>query len=222
MPSPSCWRDCRVEERKAGVKVRVSECVECREFPCADVRHECYVVPELEVRPGHVSIVLISEAAPREPGDYYYAEGKPLFEETTVQAFNDAGAEVSSIQEILELGVYLTTAVKCAKTGYGIKAATIKECSLLLEKELALFPNVQAYLLMGDVAIKAANYIAKRAGEERVIPAGSTYKIRGQRYVFRGGRAFPSYLQAGPSFGIEKSKRRMIAEDIAAALSLVG
>jgi uracil-DNA glycosylase len=169
-----------------------------------------------------VSIILISEAAPQEPGDYYYAAGQPLFQETTVQAFNDAGAEVSTMQDILELGVYLTTAVKCGKTGYGIKAATIKECSLLLEEELALFPNVQAYLLMGDVAIKAVNYIAKRAGEQRVIPAGSTYKIRGQPYVFRGKPAFPSYLQAGPSFGIEKSKRRMIAEDIAAALSLVG
>jgi hypothetical protein len=32
---------------------------------------------------------------------------------------------------------------------------------------------------------------------------------------------FPSYLQAGPSFFIEKSKRRMIAEDIANALRLV-
>ena len=52
-------------------------------------------------------------------------------------------------------------------------------------------------------------------------PAGSTYKIRGQEYFFRGKRAFPSYLQAGPSFFIEKSKRRMIAEDIAAALRLV-
>jgi hypothetical protein len=31
---------------------------------------------------------------------------------------------------------------------------------------------------------------------------------------------FPSYLQAGPSFYIEKTKRRMIAEDIAAALTL--
>jgi len=76
-------------------------------------------------------------------------------------------------------------------------------------------------MLMGDVAIKAVNYIAKRAGEGRVIPAGSTYKIRGQEYFFREKRAFPSYLQAGPSFFIEKSKRRMIAEDIAAALSLV-
>jgi len=77
------------------------------------------------------------------------------------------------------------------------------------------------FMLMGDVAIKAVNYIAKRAGEGRVIPAGSTYKIRGQEYAFRGKRAFPSYLQAGPSFFIEKSKRRMIAEDIATALRLL-
>jgi len=74
---------------------------------------------------------------------------------------------------------------------------------------------------MGDVAIKSINYIASRAGEDRVIPAGSTYKIRGQEYYFRGRRAFPSYLQAGPSFFIEKSKRRMIAEDISQAMRLL-
>jgi uracil-DNA glycosylase len=201
--------------------MRVSECVGCKEFPCLDVKHERYVVPDVEVRPEDVSIVMISEAAPENPGDYYYAMGDPLFQQTTVLAFNDAGADVASIQDVLDLGVYLTTAVKCGKTGYGIKAATIKACSFILEEELALFPQVQVFLLMGDVAIKAINYIAKRAGEGRVIPAGSTYKIRGQAYTFRGRRAFPSYLQAGPSFFIEKSKRRMIAEDIAAALSLV-
>jgi uracil-DNA glycosylase len=76
-------------------------------------------------------------------------------------------------------------------------------------------------LLMGDVAIKAINTIAERTREGRVIPAGSTYKIRGREYFFQGKRAFPSYLQAGPSFFIEKSKRKMIAEDIASALSLV-
>jgi uracil-DNA glycosylase len=166
-------------------------------------------------------MVMISEAAPVNPGDYYYAKGDSLFEQTTVQAFKDAGENVSSIQDILDQGVYLTTAVKCGKTGYGIKANTIKECSLILEKELALFPDVEVFMLMGDVAIKAINYIAKRAGEERVIPAGSTYKIRGKEYFFQGRRAFPSYLQAGPSFFIEKSKRRMIAEDIAAAMRLL-
>jgi hypothetical protein len=75
---------------------------------------------------------------------------------------------------------------------------------------------------MGDVAIQAVNAIARRAGQPRVIPAGSTYKIRDQAYYFQGRRAFPSYLQAGPSFFIEKSKRKMIAEDIAAALEFRG
>ena len=57
------------------------------------------------------------------------------------------------------MGVYRTTAVKCGKTGYGLKAATIRTCSLILEKELDQFPNVRAYLLMGDLAIKAVNRI---------------------------------------------------------------
>jgi uracil-DNA glycosylase len=201
--------------------MQVSKCVECKDFPCTDVKHECYTVPDIDVQADNVSIVLISEAAPPDPADYYYAGGDALFEQTTVQAFNDAGAGVSSIQDILDPGVYLTTAVKCGKTGYTIKAGPIKECSLLLEQELALFPNVRAYLLMGDVAIRAVNYIAKRAGEGRAIPAGSTYKIRGAEYFFRGVRAFPSYTQAGPAFFVEKSKRRMIAEDIAAALSIL-
>lgn len=201
--------------------MRVCEHIRCHEFPCADVRHEGYLVPCVELVSEKVTIVLVSEAAPPNQSDYYYAGGEPLFEQTTVQAFNDAGAEVADIRDILELGVYLTTAVKCAKTGYGITSATIQECSRLLEAELALFPNVRALLLMGDVAIKAVNAISRRAGESRVIPAGATYKTRGPMYTFRGIRVFPSYLQAGPSFFIEKSKRRMIAEDIAAALQLL-
>ena len=200
--------------------MRISQSIGCEKFPCPDVRHECYVLPDIDVQPETISIVLISEAAPANPADYYYAPGEALFKQTTVQAFNDAGAQLSSIQEILDLGVYLTTAVKCGKTGYGIQTSTVKECSLILEKELALFPNVKVFLLMGDVAIKAVNAIAQRAGEPRVIPAGSTYKLRGPAYSFRGARAFPSYLQAGPSFYIEKTKRKAIAEDIAAALAL--
>ncbi len=201
--------------------MRANDCVGCTKFPCTDVKHECYAIPKADVRPRDVSIVMISEAAPANPDDYYYARGKSLFQQTTVQAFNDAGADVDSMKDILDLGVYLTTAVKCAKMGYGLKASTIEECSLILEKELALFPNAEVLLLMGDVAIKAINYIARRAGVGRVIPAGSTYKIRGQKYFFQGKRGFPSYLQAGPSFFIEKSKRKMIAQDIAAALRLV-
>ena len=201
--------------------MQVNEFIACQEFPCKDVRHECYIIPQVDVNPDEISILMISEAAPPERKDYYYMGSESLFEITTLQAFQEAGALVSVFNDLLDHGVYLTSAVKCGKTGYGIKAGIIKECSLILEQEIALFPNVKVLLLMGDVAIKAINYIAKRAGEERVIPTGSTYKIRGQEYYFRGMRAFPSYLQAGPSFGIEKSKVRMIADDIAAGLALV-
>jgi hypothetical protein len=200
--------------------MQIGQCIGCVDFPCQDVKHSRYIVPEIDIDPRKFTIVLISEAAPAESSDYYYAPGKPLFEETTVLAFNDAGAEISSVDDILDMGVYMTTAVKCGKVGYGLKAATIKECSKILEEELDLFPNINVLLLMGDVAIRALNYIAKRKGIERVIPAGATYKIRGEPYFYGSIRTIPSYLQAGPSFFIEKSKRRMISEDIKAALQV--
>jgi uracil-DNA glycosylase len=187
-------------------------------FPCQDVRHELYVLPDIEFQPEKIRIVLVSEAAPADLADYYYAAGQPLFQETTLLAFEDAGLKVNSIQELVARGIYLTTAVKCGKTGYGIATPTVQECALLLEKELAAFPALQALLLMGDVAIKALNYIASRNKQPRVVPAVPTYKLRGQEFTYRGIRVFPSYLQAGPSFFIEKSKRKMIAEDIRSAL----
>lgn len=198
--------------------MKTADFVKCRDFPCLDVRKESYHVPRLEIDLARVSILLISEAAPEKPCDYYYAGPEALFAQTTLLAFQEAGAKVNSIQDILDLGVYLTTAVKCGKTGYGLATPTIEHCSHLLERELALFPNVRVYLLMGDVAIKAVNTIAKRNHEPRVIPAGSTYKIRGGEFTFRGARALPSYVQAGPAFFVEKSKRKMIAEDIGKAL----
>ena len=206
--------------------MRTCDTVACQDFPCEGVDHVGYRVPSIDLDPTAVRILLISEAAAVNPADDYYAavtdsdlEGRvPLFEETTVLAFQDAGAKVDSIRDILDLGVYLTPAVKCAKIGYGIKAGPINQCARLLQAEMELFPNLRALLLMGDVAIKAMNRMARVLGEDRVVPAGSTYKIRGLEAAFRGIRAFPSYLQAGPSFFIEKSKRRMIAEDIAAAL----
>jgi uracil-DNA glycosylase len=201
--------------------MRVSQHVSCEDFLCADAKHECCIIPDVDVNPEKIAIIMISEAAPENSRDYFYGGEDALFQQTTILAFQSAGVNVSSMQDVLDMGVYATTAVKCGKTGYGIGTSTVGECSLLLDRELALFPNVKVYMLMGDVAIKAVNAIARRSGEGRVIPAGSTYKPREQEYFFRGKRAFPSYLQAGPSFFIEKSKQRMIAEDIREAMDLL-
>jgi len=200
--------------------MRPNRTIRCADFPCRDVDRKAYSIPGVAIDASSVSLILISEAAAPNPADNYYARGRPLFQQTTVQAFQDAGADVESIRDILDLGVYLTTAVKCGKKSYGIKPTTIDECSRLLERELALFPVTRVLLLMGDVAIRSLNSIARRTGGPRVIPSGSTYKIRHVEFYFQGIRAFPSYLQAGPSFFIEKSKRRMIAEDIRRALAV--
>lgn len=191
--------------------MRITDYVQCIDFPCVEARQESYLVPDIEIDPGSIKLLLISETAPTAPKDYYYASCEAMFARTTLQAFQEAGLKATSIQDLLQKGIYFTTAVKCGKNEYAVANSTIIHCSSLLEREIALFPNLKAYLLMGDVAIKAINTIAKRQGEPRVIPAGSTYKIRGGEFTYRGKRAFPSYLQAGPSFGIEKSKQRMIA-----------
>jgi hypothetical protein len=62
--------------------MQVCNHVKCAQFPCADVRHECYVVPDVDVRPEDISIIMISEAAPADLADYYYAAGDPLFAQT--------------------------------------------------------------------------------------------------------------------------------------------
>lgn len=205
----------------SGQEISIHQQIGCKTFPCEDIEKDHHLIPKLSIDPEVVRLILISEAAPPDPSDGYYAGKSAAYAQTTLTVFNQAGVNADSIQDLVDRDIYFTTAVKCGKTGYGIKAETIRTCSHILEEELDLFPNVGAYLLMGDVAIKAVNYIAKRLTGERAIPAGSTYKIRGGDFYFKGKRAFPSYLQVGPSFGIEKSKQRMIVEDIARAMDAI-
>jgi uracil-DNA glycosylase len=201
--------------------MKISEKMGCINFPCSDIDKNSYMLPTAEINADDIRIIMIAEAPPNDKADYFYADGKPFYLETTLQAFRDAGTEVSSMRNILELGVYITTAIKCGKTQYAVSPNTMKNCSVILEQEISLFPNIKVFMLMGDVAIKIMNGIWKKETGKRVIPAGSTYKIRGQAYYYKDMRVFPSYTPAGRNFLIEKSKRRMVAEDIREALKLV-
>ena len=202
--------------------MRPSEQIQCVDFPCQDIERARYTVPGIDLDPASMRILMVAEAPPPDAADDFYAAGEPFYLQTTLQAFKQAGVNVSSMQELLDKGVYITTAIKCGKTGYGVATQTVKNCSPLLEQELALFPNLRAILLMGDVAIKAMNDIAKRQSGKRLFRSGPTYKIRESEYIHRGVRVFPTYLQTGKSFLIEKSKQVMIADDIRAALGLAG
>lgn len=171
------------------------------------------------LEPERIKAVMVSEAPSQDANDYFYTKNNPFYAQTTVQAFNDAGFKVSSMKDVLNLGVYITTAIKCAKTAYSIAPETVDNCSIrILEKEINLFPKAKTVLLMGDTAIKAINFIARRNTGKGIIPSGSTYKIRKNKYSYKQLRIIPSYLQTGKSYLIEKSKRKMIAEDIKIAL----
>ena len=201
--------------------MKVCNYIDCSDFNCGDMDTEAYLAPYREIDPESIRIMMISEAPPPDMKDYFYAQGNPFYLQTTLQAFNDAGIAVANMQDILNMGVYITTAVKCGKTQYAISVDTIRKCSELLEQEISLFPDIKVFLLMGDTAIKAMNHIWKRQSGTTVIPAGSTYKIRRQKFFHGDQRVFPSYLQTGRNYLIEKSKRRMIAEDIGEAVELV-
>ncbi|MCK4357614.1 MAG: hypothetical protein KAW92_02510 [Candidatus Cloacimonetes bacterium] len=71
------------------------------------------------------------------------------------------------------------------------------------------------------MSIKAMNYIWKRRTVRKVIPSDSTYKTRHQEFYYEGKRVFPSYTPTGKNYLIERSKRKMIEEDIKEVMKLI-
>jgi len=182
-------------------------------YACYDT-HKNPISPAVEPEYNKISIVMISECPPKSRKDYFYAGEQGSFFKTTQTAFNDAGIKIRTYGDVSELGVYLTTAIKCGKKGYTVSKKTIEACSAILYEELRRFLNLKVIMCMGDVAIKAVNDVYRKQCRVKPITSGSTYKIRKTEHVFNGIKFFPSYTQTGDSFNIEKSKRRMIAEDI--------
>jgi uracil-DNA glycosylase len=176
---------------------------------------ENLLLPDAELDPNKISVVMINEVPPQNPDDWFYSAAEnPDYMKTTLDLFARAGIAVESIGDIISRGIYITTAVKSPKTGYTVDTEIIKAHLPLLQAELDLFPNLKVVMLMGDVAKKAVNMIAKAQTKKNVIPAESTYKIRQNEYYWGKVRVLPSYIMTGKSLLIEKGKCDMIADDI--------
>ena len=190
------------------------------DFNCSDVIIKKYFQKNVSKK-DTIKLILVSEALPQNINDYFDGKGKPVFIENTNMVFNSLGYNFKTYKDYLDNGIYLTTAIKCIKNDYLVKSETIKNCSINLEKELDEFINKKVIMLMGDFAIKVINYIWKKKFNEKIIPTGSTYKIRNGVYESNGIRFFPSYTQTGDSFGLEKSKVEMIKEDVGKAIKII-
>ena len=175
----------------------------------------------IDFDPLTIKAVMINEVVPADPLQDFYGIPEADYLKTTIPLFQGAGASVTSIQDILQLGIYITNAVKTPKTEYTIDRSSIENSLPYLEAELSLFPNTKVIMLMGDVARKAFNMIAKKATGKNAVPAVSTYKLRNSEIYYKGIRVMPSYIMTGGNILIEKSKVTMAAEDIAAMLSMM-
>ena len=176
---------------------------------------------DVDVDPASIRAILINEVVPADPAQDFYGSSGKEYLSTTIPLFQQAELPVQSIQDILDMGVYITNAVKTPKSGYAVEKSAIEESLPCLEAELALFPNVQVIMLMGDVAKKMYNAIVKKETHRNVIPSGATYKLRATPFYHGSIRVMPSYIITGSNLLIEKSKVRMITEDIAAMAEII-
>ena len=173
------------------------------------------------VEPAAIRMVAVCEALTESGDDFFSASRDSMYVSNLVDAFQSGGADIDSVEDLVDLGVYLTVAVKAPKVTAAISTATVKEQAPLLAAELDALANLRVVVLMGDVAIKAMNAVARQRRQRPVIPSGPTYKLRHGEYHYGEVRVLPSYLPTGRSYLIERSKREMLAEDLRLALGLV-
>lgn len=147
---------------------------------------------DITIDPASIKTIMINEVVPAYPENDFYGSEDATYLETTIPLFQKAGIEVTTVQEILDQGIYLTNAIKMPKTESAVDNASIEKSLPYLEKELSLFPNVQVIMLMGDVAKKCFNRITKKATKKNAVPAISTYKIRKYGKVKFSIRTFES------------------------------
>ena len=174
--------------------------------------------PDCELDPVKIKVVMINEVVPRNPDDWFYSEtSNPENRRNALGLFEGAGIPVKSMRDILDLGIYITAALKTPKEGYTADPAIIKEQLPLLEAEIALFPNLKVVMLMGDVAIKMVNMIAKVKTKKNACLPGAEGRRKhwnNHEFYWDGIRVFPSYIMTGKNLLIEPFKRDTIMEDI--------
>lgn len=192
-----------------------------KELEAAVGKRNSIYLNNIEIDPLMIKAIMINEVVPSDALQDFYGVPDADYLKTTIPLFQGAGAEVKSIQDILQMGIYITNAVKTPKTKYAIEKSSIEDSLPYLETELSLFPNVKVIMLMGDVAKKAFNVITKKATKKNVVPAVSTYKLRTTEIYYNGIRVMPSYIMTGGNILIEKSKVTMATEDIATMLEII-
>ena len=103
---------------------------------------------DIDIDPLTIKAIMINEVVPSDPVQDFYGAPDADYLKTTIPLLQGAGTAVSSIQDILQLGIYITNAVKAPKTEYVIDKSSIENSLPYLEAELSLFPNIKVIMLI--------------------------------------------------------------------------
>lgn len=186
---------------------------------------EAMQFPDCELDPAKIKVFMINEVVPKNPNDWFYSRSDDSENRrNALGLFESAGVPVNSMHDILDLGIYVTAALKTPKESSTADPEVIKAQLPLLEAELTLFPNIEVIMLMGDVAIKMINMIAKARTKKNACPTDAAGRRRhwaNEEFYWDGMRVFPSYIMTGKNLLIEPFKRDTIAEDIRRVMGII-
>ena len=104
--------------------MNIINCIGCKNFACDDVNKESCNIPDINIKPEDIRIVMISEASSENVEDYFYTGDDSFYMHTTLNAFKEVGLSVSTMKDIFDHGIYMTTAVKCGKTSYAVSPSS--------------------------------------------------------------------------------------------------
>ena len=89
---------------------------------------------DVSLEPEQIKTVMINEAVPLDPvEDFYGSALAPAYLETVFPLFREAGCEISRIEELLHMGIYLTNAVKFPKRDTTVPKELLEESLPVLE-----------------------------------------------------------------------------------------
>lgn len=103
----------------------------------------------VEVNPEIIRAIMINEVVPSCPEDDFYGKPDAAYMSTTIPLFRKAEIEVNSALDILNKGIYITSAVKMPKTEYTVSKESIEEKSALSGKRTCIVSQCQGYYAYG-------------------------------------------------------------------------
>ncbi len=178
-------------------------------------------LPEISISPKNIKGVMINDIVPEHDDDDFYAGVNGAYFKSVNAIFKKVNYDFGSMEELLDQGIYLTSAVKNKTEGKPLSTETIESHAELLEKELSLFPNLQVVILNGDIAIQAFNIITKRNTGEPLIETGDEKLIKESTYRYGGLTIIPSYHLMDRHKEDMNDQNKQIAKDINTMFDLI-